>query len=236
MADESNQIDPVGEFGPKLSRLARLSLMVSVFVLLLVVAFVVTRLVATSPMTPLGHLGYGNAGVSGTGGYVAGSPFSVMTPPLVNLGKVPLTLESVALVSTGCRATTVSSALYRFSGAGVEFGPGTEPPSRFGLKIRVGQLLGTVLRPGAELKPGYKDVLTLFVRPPGAVLIAGFKVTYEMGGIRRSQTLIVPQVYLPYGRREVRTAADWNLQKLVLNSLRISKLGIPSPIPCQYIH
>jgi hypothetical protein len=93
-----------------------------------------------------------------------------------------------------------------------------------------------VIRPGTEWTPGFKDVLTLLVPRPGAVLIAGFRVTYQTDGTQRSQILIVPQVYLPYLRGEVRTPADLNLQSQVLSSLQISKQGIPSAKPCEYIH
>jgi hypothetical protein len=162
-----------------------------------------------------------------------------MTPPLVNLGNANLVLESIGVVATGCQTTTVGSALYRFHGARVEFGPGTEPMARwglYGLTTRAGHLRGTVIHPGNDWTPGFKDVLTLFVHRPGAVLIGGFKVVYRTEGRQRSQLLIVPQVYLPYLRGQTRTAADYSLQSRVLSSLRISKQGKPSAVPCEYIH
>jgi hypothetical protein len=236
MSDAKDQMDLRANLGPRVSprKVWAAIAMATVATVLLV-----THLVAASSSVRLGYLGYGNSGVSGNGGYVIGSPFSVMTPPLVNLGHAPLTLKSIDLVATGCRATTVSSVLYRFNGAGVEFGPGWGPRSTWGasgLKTPAGQLRGTVLRPGTEWTPGFKDVLTLVIPHPGAVLIAGFKITYETGGDLRSQILVVPQAYLPYQRSEARTAADFDDQMQVLNSLRISKQGTPSSRPCDYIH
>jgi hypothetical protein len=239
MTDMKDHLDSGARFGPKVSNLTVSSVVVLALVLSVIVALLVTHLVVASPNDRIGYLGYGRAGVSGDGGYVVGSPFSVMTPPLVNLGHAPLTLESVNLVATGCPTTIVSSALYKFNGAGVEFGPGSDPPSRwsaFGLRARAGPLRGKVLRPGTERTPGFKDILTLHVLRPGAVLIAGFKVKYETEGSQRTQLLLVPQVYLPYLRGEARKNADLNLQSHVLSSLRISRQGTVSARPCEYIH
>ena len=226
--------EPVAGVGPRLrAQLVALAMLV-------VASLVgVTWLVAAGSSGPVGRLAYGDAGLSFSATYVAGSPFSVETPPLVDLGRAPLRLEKVALVTTGCQPSLDSTSFFHFRGAGISNGPNITPRAQWAsvwhLVDRAGAPRGTVLRPGTEWSPSYVEVFTLSVPHSSAVLIAGFLATYETGGATHTQFLRERQVFLPRRRGESSTAADVRRGQRLLNSLRVSAQGAPSSVSCEVI-
>jgi hypothetical protein len=149
---------------------------------------------------PSGVLAYQNAGVSEYGPYLVGVPYSVSTPPLVNIGRAPLTLEGIQLLTTGCSVKIESTSFLHFKGEGIQAGPGDAPRSQwspYNGTTRAGLLQGRVLLPARYFSPSFKEIFTLGITDPGAFGVLGYKVTYRTGGQLHTEVLRVPQVLLP---------------------------------------
>ena len=199
----------------------------------------VTRAQQALP-SPQGVLEYQNAGVSGYGGYVVGAPYSIGTPPLVNVGKAPLTLQSIALISTGCRISVVSTGMFHFKGAGVELGPANDPRSQWskvwGLTVARAEVRGMVLRPATPSAPSFKDVITFEVPQQGAIAIAGFRVRYVTAGVERTEDLRVAQALLPRPRFLKSAAMLLRRAHAALSAIPLSQTGSLAPLPCDQLY